>query len=160
VPGIVLVNVTRFPAEPVTFSIGVEYAEEAVSTILFGPVALKLAYVLVVLLLNVTAPDPPGETVTFPKVSAPPEPPAVNVFAEAEASEITIEEDACEAVRFVVVPVFHTVPVPVSVHVPDPIVNVLVPAPEPSKLSIVGLKPAASNVPVKAPMVMDVTVGL
>lgn len=64
-------------------------------------------------------------------------------------------------VRFVAVEnVRIVIELPRRESVPDPIRSVLTPVPEQSKLSITGLNVAMSNVPVKAPMVMDVTVGL
>lgn len=49
---------------------------------------------------------------------------------------------------------------PVNVQVPEPIFNVRVPVPVRLNVCIVGLFAPTVNVPVKAPMVMDVTVGL
>ena len=53
-----------------------------------------------------------------------PAPPPANVLDVALVFEMTIVADAPLNVRFVMVPVFQTVPVPVSVHVPVPIVSV------------------------------------
>ena len=73
---------------------------------------------------KIIAPDPVGDMVKVPYVAAPV--PDENVLLDADVSVIRMVEDAPEKVRLVVVERFHTVPVPVSVHVPDPMVSVLV----------------------------------
>lgn len=92
-------------------------------------------------MMNVPDPDP--SKVRFPNVAVPLE----NVLDEAEASFINIVEVPAFRVRFVTVPVFHTVPVPVSVQVPDPMVRVRTLVLLDEKERVLTLNPLALKVP-------------
>jgi hypothetical protein len=107
--------------------------------------------------------------ITLTKFKLPDPADTVMLFTSTDA-HVTVRDDAVSVViaivavpfvkvKLVAVDVSHTVPVPVRVHVPDPIASVLAPVPEQLNVAIVGLLlfVAKVRVPVKAPIVTEVT---
>lgn len=141
--------VMTLPLVPVATNDVTVVVTPAGSVTVFGGLIVNVVHVFAP--VKITAPDPPPVIVRALNVRPPP----AKVFEVAEVSEITMFEVPLVKVRFVVVEVSHTVPVPDSVHVPFPSCKVRVFEFEDANCAAVTANVAPLNVPCVNVKILD-----
>lgn len=120
-PAELLCIVITFPAVPTATNAVTVVVVPAVKMTVFGAPMVNVPKVL--LPVSVTEPEPPPMMLKLAYVWPAP----ANVLVDALVSAISIVDVPALRVSDAVVPIFHTVPVPVILHVPEPMFIVRVP---------------------------------